>query len=100
MSARRGFGAMDPEKHRRLSSLGGLAAHRRGVAHKWTPAEAVRAGRKGGAKMAEDRARLAELGKKGREERKRREREELENADTIPPGDPGGPGMNLPRVHP
>jgi general stress protein YciG len=44
----KGFAAMDPEKVKEIASLGGKAAQRTGKAHKWTPAEAVEAGRKGG----------------------------------------------------
>jgi len=39
---------MDPEKRRRIASMGGKAAHQKGVAHEWTSAEACEAGRKGG----------------------------------------------------
>jgi general stress protein YciG len=46
--ANRGFASLAPEKRRHLASLGGLAAHKKGRAHEWTPAEARMAGRKGG----------------------------------------------------
>ena len=46
--SRRGFAAMDSEKQRQIASEGGKAAHRQGVAHRWTSAEASEAGRKGG----------------------------------------------------
>jgi uncharacterized protein len=45
---RRGFAAMSPEKVRAIAHLGGLAAHRKGTAHKFSPEEARAAGRKGG----------------------------------------------------
>lgn len=45
---RRGFAAMDTEKVRAISSLGGTAAHARGTAYKWTSEKAKEAGRKGG----------------------------------------------------
>ena len=45
---RRGFAAMDPERRREISSLGGRAAQDRGVAHRWNRDEAVAAGIKGG----------------------------------------------------
>jgi uncharacterized protein len=45
----RGFASMSIEKRRRIASLGGKAAHACGRAHKWSPAEAQAAGRKGGA---------------------------------------------------
>jgi len=44
----RGFASMTKEERRRIASLGGKAAHRRGTAHEWTSEEAQRAGRKGG----------------------------------------------------
>lgn len=52
---KRGFAVMDMETRRRISSLGGKEAHRRGTAHEWTPAEARVAGQKGG--KASQRAR-------------------------------------------
>jgi general stress protein YciG len=45
---KRGFAVMDMETRRRISSLGGKEAHRRGTAHEWTPQEARLAGQKGG----------------------------------------------------
>jgi general stress protein YciG len=57
----RGFAAMSPEKQRELSRRGGEAAHRKGVAHRFTPADAREAGRKGGrATHARRRERAAE----------------------------------------
>ena len=44
----RGFAAMDPERRRDISRKGGIAAHRKGTAHQWTPTTARDAGRKGG----------------------------------------------------
>jgi len=44
----RGFASMDREKQREIASKGGRAAHQKGTAHEWTPAEAREAGRKGG----------------------------------------------------
>jgi general stress protein YciG len=44
----RGFASMNPEKRRKLASMGGKAAHAKGTAHQWTHEEAVEAGRKGG----------------------------------------------------
>ena len=43
----RGFAAMDPETRRRVSSVGGKAAHEKGTAHEFTSDEAREAGRKG-----------------------------------------------------
>lgn len=45
---RRGFASMDPEKQRRIASLGGKKAHEVGTAHTWTSETARVAGRKGG----------------------------------------------------
>jgi general stress protein YciG len=46
----RGFASMDKEKQRKIASRGGVAAHKKGTAHKWTREEAIAAGRKGGKK--------------------------------------------------
>lgn len=45
---RRGFAGMPREKQIAIASKGGKAAHAKGTAHKFTPEEAKRAGRKGG----------------------------------------------------
>jgi general stress protein YciG len=45
---RKGFAAMTPEKQRAIASKGGIAAHQKGTAHKWTSEEAKKAGWKGG----------------------------------------------------
>ena len=44
----KGFAAMDPKRRTYVSRQGGRAAHKLGVAHEWTSAEAREAGRKGG----------------------------------------------------
>ncbi|MEO6069752.1 MAG: KGG domain-containing protein [Chitinophagaceae bacterium] len=44
----RGFAAMDPAQRKLIAREGGRAAHKQGVAHKWTTEEAREAGRKGG----------------------------------------------------
>lgn len=54
----RGFAAMDPERRRLVSSVGGRAAHEKGTGHEFTSEEAREAGRKGG------RARAARAGRK------------------------------------
>ena len=46
--AKRGFASMSPDYQRQIAREGGRIAHERGVAHKWTSAEAREAGRKGG----------------------------------------------------
>jgi uncharacterized protein len=48
---KQGFASMNPDKQRRIASLGGKAAHAKGTAHQWTSQEAAAAGRKGAAAM-------------------------------------------------
>lgn len=59
----KGFAAMDPQKQRALARQGGVSAHERGVAHRWTTEEAREAGRKGGLQSHENarRRKLAKL---------------------------------------
>jgi general stress protein YciG len=45
---KRGFSAMDESTKREIARKGGIAAHRKGTAHKFTTEEAREAGRKGG----------------------------------------------------
>lgn len=45
---KRGFASMSKEQQREIASMGGKAAHEKGSAHEFTPAEAREAGRKGG----------------------------------------------------
>ena len=45
---RRGFSTMDESTKREIARKGGIAAHRKGTAHKFTSEEAREAGRKGG----------------------------------------------------
>ncbi len=44
---KRGFAAMNPVEVRELARRGGVAAHRAGTAHEFSPDEARSAGRKG-----------------------------------------------------
>jgi len=53
---RRGLAAVDAAKRREIARKGGQAAHARGTAHEFTPAEARAAGRKGGAARGKNRA--------------------------------------------
>jgi uncharacterized protein len=53
-SGKRGFGSMDEVKQRLIASKGGQAAHAKGSAHEFSPAEAREAGSKGG-KAAHER---------------------------------------------
>jgi len=45
---RRGFAAMDRAKVREIAHKGGIAAHEKGTAHRFSPEEARVAGQKGG----------------------------------------------------
>lgn len=47
---RQGLAAIDPLRQREIASMGGIAAHKSGKAHKFTSEEAKAAGRKGGLK--------------------------------------------------
>lgn len=69
--ARRGFGAMDPEKLKEIARSGGKKAHELGHANKLTPEKAKIAGRKGGRYIAETRGReyMSMLGRRGGEAR-------------------------------
>lgn len=64
-NGKRGFAAMDQDKLRKIASMGGTAAHRKGMAHEFTPEEAREAGRKGGAAVGRDRAYMAAIGRRG-----------------------------------
>lgn len=63
----RGFAAMDPLRHKELSSLGGKTAQRSGTAHRWETGDeqAVQAGRKGGAVVSADSDHMAAIGQRG-----------------------------------
>lgn len=45
---KRGFATLTPERRREIASSGGKAAQAKGFAHRFTPEEAVSAGRAGG----------------------------------------------------
>ena len=51
----KGFAVMDPLRVKEIASLGGKAAHKKGVAHQWSPTEARIAGAKGGLATAQRR---------------------------------------------
>lgn len=59
----RGFASMSMEKRRRISSLGGIAAHAKGVGHRFTSEEAREAGKKGGG--SHSREHMSRIGKLG-----------------------------------
>jgi len=50
----KGFAVMSQEQRKAIASKGGKAAHEKGVAHEWTPAEARLAGKKGGSATRRD----------------------------------------------
>ena len=52
-------------RQREIASMGGKAAHAKGVAHTWTSETAAMAGRKGGLKRAENARRKAEEQEQG-----------------------------------
>ena len=60
--AKRGFALMSEGEKFRIASLGGVAAHKSGNAHEWTPDEARAAGRKGGLRSHGGRGSLTSAG--------------------------------------
>ena len=44
-----GLASVSPERRREIARMGGLAAHAKGKAHRFTSEQAAEAGRKGGA---------------------------------------------------
>ena len=87
---RRGFAVMDPDTLRAVCSQGGRTAHAHGKAHRFNPEEASRAGKKGGASIATDRAHMATIGQRGGRAKKgyrarqaARRQAELETAPTV-----------------
>ena len=61
MKGKRGFASMTLDQRRALASLGGKAAHAKGVAHCWTSDTAALAGRKGGLASRGGRGKLPVL---------------------------------------
>jgi general stress protein YciG len=73
MKKKRGFAALTPEQRREIASKGGRAAQRKGRAHRWTQAEAIEAGRKGGLTSQGGGSRFnSESGAKAAKKRRRR----------------------------
>lgn len=66
-----GFALLTPERRKEIASKGGRAAQKRGRAHRFDSEDAREAGRKGGAKVSQDRAHMAEIGAKGGRVRRR-----------------------------
>ncbi len=60
--SKRGFAGMSPERQRQIASQGGQAAHKQGVAHKWSAVEAKEAGKKGGTTSGLKRAQASRSG--------------------------------------
>lgn len=56
---------MSPERRREIAQRGGRAAQAKPGARRWTVEEAREAGRKGGQRVAQDAAHMAEIGRKG-----------------------------------
>lgn len=46
IKSKRGFAGMDKAQQREIARKGGISAHKKGVAHKWTSEEARIAGQK------------------------------------------------------
>jgi uncharacterized protein len=61
----RGLAALTPEQRAAISSKGGRAAQAKGTAHRFTWAEACKAGRLGGIAVSRDPERMAAIGRKG-----------------------------------
>lgn len=68
----RGFAKMDPKRQKEIAKKGGVAAHKSGHAHKFSPEEARAAGKKGGKAVSENRQHMAEIGRRGGEARKKK----------------------------
>ncbi len=63
----RGFAGMSDQRQRAIAAEGGRAAHKQGTAHEFSPAEARKAGQKGGEAVSRDRSHMAEIGRRGGE---------------------------------
>jgi uncharacterized protein len=63
----RGFAGMSDQRQRQIAAAGGRAAHQQGTAHEFSPAEARRAGQKGGEAVSRNRSHMAEIGRRGGE---------------------------------
>lgn len=63
----RGFAGMSDQRQREIAAEGGRAAHEQGTAHEFSPAEARKAGQKGGEAVSRNRSHMAEIGRRGGE---------------------------------
>jgi uncharacterized protein len=79
---------MSPEQRRRIASLGGKAAQRKGTAHKWTREEAIAAGKKGGkvAQTAGTAFRFDSVSAKAAAQKRKRHGAAHHATDTLPRG--------------
>jgi uncharacterized protein len=84
-----GLAALTPERRAAISSKGGKAGHAKGTAHRFTWAEACRAGRLGGIATSRDQAHMAAIGRKGGLTRAANARQRAEAAATAPEFPPG-----------
>ena len=66
-STSRGFAGMSDQRQREIAAEGGRAAHKHGTAHEFSPAEARKAGQKGGEAVSRNRSHMAEIGRRGGE---------------------------------
>jgi general stress protein YciG len=84
-----GFGSMDAEKQKEIARKGGMAAHRKGTAHEFTPEEARNAGRKGGERVSANRNHMVEIGRLGGRKSAERRRTTSKSADDKTPAGAG-----------
>lgn len=66
---KKGFALWGKDEHRKACRLGGLAASANGNSHKFTSAEARKAGKVGGGVISKDREHMSRIGKRGAEVR-------------------------------
>lgn len=79
---------MAESKQQEIASKGGKAAHAQGRAHEFTSDEARIAGRRGGEKVSQDKAHMAEIGRKGGEARGKRRLEAARRSPEAKPPQP------------
>lgn len=79
----RGFKLLPIARRQEIARLGGVTAHLKGTAHKYTSAEAREAGKIGGKKVSADREHMRKIGRSGglRRQQQRAEQSELGAAE-------------------
>jgi general stress protein YciG len=82
-----GFASMDRRKQREIARKGGMAAHRKGVAHEFTAEEARNAGRKGGQNVSLNRSHMIEIGRLGGQRSAERRRSRMNQVGGEPYGE-------------